>query len=113
MVGGIVVEVIVFPEHVWVNVRETQGNSRTECALNLQGTPESKQIRPGDALWWQGDKAMWTPRFFLSPKPDAPTAVRPGLCQGQDWDIALPRYGGSGAARPTDEEIEAAGRRFV
>ena len=79
MVGGTIVEVrVISSGKAWVSTRD----KRDECAIYLN--PAGHRIKSGDGLWWQGDKAFWTPR---------PT--RGGLA-----DVPLQRIGFSGVSKP-------------
>jgi len=62
-----------------LNVQD--GNERLAIRIDLEG-----KMRPcpqvGDSIWWQGEKAMWTPRW----------ANTSGKC-GVDYDIQYTRIG--------------------
>lgn len=90
MIGGIVTEVIVLPDRVWVECVERQGYQK--CAIYMNRTAKSLNVEPGDSLWWQGCWALWTP-FSNKKMPDA-------KC-GKHYDIRIERLGGSGVERPT------------
>jgi hypothetical protein len=87
MVGGKVIETMNVTvdgkPRVWVNVRGTGGERRSECAIWLAGTFAARCVEPGDQIWWQGDWAFWTPRSLAF------------------QDHRLLRIGCSGIARPT------------
>ena len=92
MVGGIVVRTErVDSERLWVLVRGRGCESRQECGVDV--VDDTTEILPGDSLWWQGDKAMWTPQ-------DA-TGERCGI----DYDIQLKRTSGSGVPSPTTRRL--------
>ncbi len=78
-VGGKVIETLVLADKVWVNTSD-HGD---ECAIYVERTPESRTIGEGDSVWWQGERAFWTPRN---------RAFR---------DRPLQRIGCSGVSRPT------------
>lgn len=71
MVGGLVRAVLDCGNRVWVNCRESHCYRRSgcmgnecphdECAIYVERTPDSLQIKAGDKLWWQGGEAYWTP----------------------------------------------------
>lgn len=87
MVGGIIVGFARNGENTLVNVRDkTYGDT---CALRIvekrRDTSESIAIQVGDALWWQGDDALWTPFTMLGSDP--------GKGCGVTYDIRLPRIG--------------------
>ena len=67
-------------------------------ALDAQG---SASLKIGDALWWQGGVAMWTPQ---ENRVGDDEATRRGLKCGVDYDIQIPRRGYSGVSQPTPEE---------
>jgi hypothetical protein len=85
MVGGIVIEVINAPNKIWVNVKERR--SSQTCAVYVEINSNSRKIKEGDFLWWQGGEAMWTPKGA------------DGKC-GVDYDIQIPRIGYSGVPKP-------------
>lgn len=91
MVGGTVVEVIVSGDRVWINCEERQTAER--AAIYVKATARARSISEGDSVWWQSDRAMWTPAFNRGKK---------GLKCGVDYDIRLERIGFSGAARPME-----------
>lgn len=92
MVGGVVIEVIVLPERVWVNCEEERSSSR--CAIYVERNEKSERIKPADQIWWQGGWAMWTPYY---PRHD-PSKIPQRA--GFDYDIKIPRIGCSGVKRP-------------
>jgi hypothetical protein len=53
---------------LWIDTREP--TSGDHCAIYVEATPEARSISEGDALWWQGAWAMWTPstRAFFDRK---------------------------------------------
>ena len=59
MIGGLVIEAIILPNKVWVNCAEKQ--SRSQCAIYVERNGDSESILIGDIVWWQGNRAMWTP----------------------------------------------------
>ncbi len=56
-VGGVVTEVIVQDERVYINTDD--GGDR--CAIFVDRDANSDSISVGDKCWWQGDHAYWTP----------------------------------------------------
>lgn len=62
MVGGTVITTIEDGNCIYVNCRENikRGFAQT-CAIYVERNADSEQIRPGDSIWWQGGRAMWTP----------------------------------------------------
>lgn len=62
MVGGMVIAVIHNGDRIYLNCQERVGRRRPEtCAIYVERNSDSEQIRPGDNVWWQGKRAMWTP----------------------------------------------------
>lgn len=62
MVGGMVITTISDGDRIYVNCREIVKRGRAEtCAIYVERNSDSEQIRPGDNIWWQGNRAMWTP----------------------------------------------------
>lgn len=91
MIGGKVIETIVLPDKVWVNCKERPEYSTT-CAIYVENDARARCISEGDVVWWQGGRAMWTPRRNNR-------ANSGGKC-GRDYDIQLKRIGFSGVNRP-------------
>lgn len=63
MVGGMVITTIADGDRIYVNCQERlthKGRPQT-CAIYVERNADSEQIRPGDTVWWQGKRAMWTP----------------------------------------------------
>ena len=90
MVGGIVTEVIVLPEKVWVNCVDKDERRNDKCAIYVERNEKSLKIRPGDSLWWQSNWAMWTPYEYKQ------GSGRGGI----DYDQKIPRIGFSGVSKP-------------
>lgn len=62
MVGGIVITTITDGDRIYINCRENIKRGRPQtCAIYVEKNADSEQIRPGDSVWWQGNRAMWTP----------------------------------------------------
>jgi hypothetical protein len=63
MVGGYVITVIDVAEknRTYVNCKGEGCEKRETCAIYVEMNEDSKQIRPGDWLWWQAGYAYWTP----------------------------------------------------
>ena len=55
-VGGMVTEVIVESERVWIDTND-KGD---RCAIFVHKDSNSEQVKVGDIVWWQGGKAFWT-----------------------------------------------------
>lgn len=99
MVGGDVKEVLIRGDRVWVNAKCRTYND--ECAIWVERNDDSERIRAGDAIWWQGRHAMWTPAEHR----DTPCLY---LRCGIQYDIQIPRIGYSGASHPAKRMIDAA-----
>lgn len=99
MVGGTVIEVVPLPDKVWVNVREGEPrkNKANECAVYVERSHKSMAIAEGDALWWQGRNAYWTPE---ANRISSKAAKRKGHREGVHSDIPITRFGYSGVNRP-------------
>lgn len=92
MVGGKVINIVRMPDSVWVQCEETtyyyddhgrrKKSYTDQCAIRVK---DAKEMKVGDSLWWQGNRAMWTP------KPD----------DGRE-DIVLERVGYSHSKIPDD-----------
>ena len=92
MVGGKVINMVRLADCVWVQCEETtrtyddsgrrKGQYSTQCAIRVR---DAKEMKVGDSLWWQGNRAMWTP------KPD----------DGRE-DIVLERVGCSHSKIPDE-----------
>lgn len=65
MVGGMVIATIEDGDRIYVDCREVPTRPLRRrldtCAIYVERNADSEQIRPGDNLWWQGKRAMWTP----------------------------------------------------
>lgn len=87
MVGGIICEVVkVDDTRWWVDCLDNCDH----CAIYLD--PAGRDIRVGDALWWQGGYAVWTPKVVGTHDHDE----RRGRI-----DTLLKKIGFSGVPRPT------------
>ena len=84
MVGGKVINIVKLSGGVWVQCQDTTYTQDT-CAIRVK---DSREMKVGDSLWWQGNRAYWTP------KPD----------DGRE-DIDLERVGYSHSSIP-DEVME-------
>lgn len=81
MVGGVVINIVRQSESTWIQCMDRTYSDQT-CAIRVR---DAKEMKIGDALWWQGNRAYWTP------KPD----------NGQE-DIVLERVGYSHSNIPDD-----------
>lgn len=61
MVGGTVITTIEDGDRIYVNCRGTGCEKKETCAIYVERNSDSEQIRPGDNIWWQGKRVMWTP----------------------------------------------------
>lgn len=64
MIGGFVRQVFLFPDHRSVLVRGTgvEGKDFLSVDIPLGAAPD---IRPGDSVWWQGDKLLWSSKLYM------------------------------------------------
>ena len=85
MIGGTVIETIDAGDRVWINCRD-DAHKGDNCAINVVRNVDALVVCPGDSVWWQSRNAYWTPQNNAK-----------GI-----YDIAIPRIGYSGAARPKD-----------
>lgn len=90
--GGIVIETIAVKNRIWINTKEKE-YYRTECAIYVEDTPEARCVSKGDTVWWQGDKAYWTPKD----KNGNPIERKDGKYVA---NVVLKRIGFSGVKRP-------------
>lgn len=100
MVGGTVIEVVDLATKVYVNcVDRPRGRKKAdECAIYVERTPEAEKIEIGDAVWWQGGFAYWTP---CGNRVSDQEAEKRGLKCGVSYDIKIPRVGCSGVNHPS------------
>ena len=84
MVGGVVINIVKMDDCTWVECLDTTYAQDT-CAIRVK---DANEMKVGDRLWWQGQRAMWTP------KPD----------DGRE-DIVFERIGYSSSKIP-DEVLE-------
>lgn len=100
MVGGIVVEaseIKLMPKALFVDVRD-RADSTDKCLLLLEKTPVTLCIEIGDALWWQGDIAFWTPAKVK--KMSNEERKRRRYKNGIHYDIKIPRIPFTGSVHP-------------
>lgn len=107
MVGGTVVEVSEVksqPDVLYVNCADKpKGRCKADyCAIFVKKDGNAMRIEVGDALWWQGGRAFWTPQQNRVTEHEA---NQRGLKQGFNWDIPLVKIGCSGVKHP-DAEVE-------
>lgn len=90
MAQALVVEIVDVPEkeRMWINTR----SRFDECAVYVIRNAKARSISEGDALWWSGRDALWTPAFNFGKR---------GGKTGKDYDIKIPRIGYSGVSKPT------------
>lgn len=91
MVGGIVIEVVTFPDKVFVDCRDTK--HRDTCAIYVEYDKQSKHIEIGDMFWWHAGAAYWTPADNCVSREER---KRRNLEGGKHYDIRLKRIGYSG-----------------
>jgi hypothetical protein len=90
MVGGIVIGLARGADSTLVHVRDDRPAGYADtCSVRVverrRKTGEPVRIEPGDAIWWQGENALWTPAG-VSHVGDAAGC-------GKRWDVRLPRVG--------------------
>lgn len=100
MVGGTVIEVVDLATKVYINCADKpRGRTKAdECAIYVERTPDAEKIEIGDAVWWQGGVAYWTP---CKNRTSSKEARNRGLKGGVDYDVKIPRVGYSGASHPS------------
>lgn len=98
MIGGIVVETVIVGDRVWINCEEERSSS--QCAIYVKNTAKARCVSPGDTVWWQGVRALWTPHFNRGKTCDH---THHYSCKrvGKDYDIELERIGFSGVPKPS------------
>ena len=79
MIGGTVIETIVYDGLVWINVKD----DNDWCAINVEACDKARCVSEGDIVWWQGGFAYWSPR-----------------CVDGTGTHTLKKVGNSGAPRP-------------
>lgn len=92
-VGGEVLEVIPFGDKIFINtiekIRSDDGfRYGAKCAINVEKDGNSVKVKPGDIVWWQGNKAYWTTK-------DRKTEI----------ETILKRVGFSGVNRPSRRKL--------
>jgi hypothetical protein len=100
MVGGTVIEVVDLATKVYVNCADKpRGHKKAdECAIYVERNSNAEKIEIGDAIWWQGGSAYWTP---CANQVSGKEAKKRGLRCGVDYDIEIPRIGYSGVNHPS------------
>lgn len=91
MVGGTVIEICDVPgrnDILYIDCANQAYSKIERCAIYVEKNPNSNKIEIGDAVWWQGRHAMWTPQKNRNHNED--------LKCGVDYDIRIPRVGYSG-----------------
>lgn len=87
MVGGTIVDIVKVHDHKWwVNCAEHFDRLQPDqCAIYLD--PQGEPLEVGDALWWHGTYALWTP------------------ADRSRTDVQLPRIGYSGVGHPDAAKV--------
>lgn len=88
MVGGTVINIVRMESDVWVGCIDAT-YEQTMCAIRVK---DSREMKVGDKLWWQGKRALWTPKPY----------------DGRE-DIVLERVGYSHSKIPDDVMEKALG----
>ena len=92
MLGGTVIGIVRTAESTLLNVENDHYPGETLAIRVLErrrDTNEPISIGLGDAIWWQGQDAMWTPKALRGVAATVDTGC------GLTWDIHLPRLGSS------------------
>ena len=85
-VGGIVVNVINCNDRLWINTRERNYPNDEGTAIYVKKPNAEKMPMVGDMVWWQGNKAFWTPRGATENKDIEIELERSGYSHGEfDW----------------------------
>lgn len=98
MIGGTVIETIELEDRVWINCQDDNYPS-DRCAIYVEKDSKARCVSEGDSVWWQSDRAMWTPACNRGKTCDHRhhySCSRVGV----DYDIRLKRIGFSGVSRP-------------
>jgi hypothetical protein len=64
MVGGKVVEIVMEPHRIFLNVQD-KTYPKDRCGIYVLRDADSEQVEVGDSVWWQGNKVFWTPEATL------------------------------------------------
>lgn len=90
MIGGTVIGVVRKAGLTLINVLGSGCERNDERAIEIvEDCSRIRRIMPGDAIWWQGRKAYWTPAEFKGMK------MISGNDGGTISDIPLERAGSS------------------
>lgn len=98
MIGGRVIEVAEVPDRpdvLFIDVADRPYSAVETCAIYVERNAQSLQIEVGDAVWWHGRLAMWTPQSNIG------YHLHDDAQQGVDFDIKIPRIGYSGVQHPS------------
>ncbi len=104
MVGGKVIESVVLPDKVWVDVRDTN-HPKDTCAIYVERNEDSEAISIGDSLWWQGGCSYWTPKENDVAECGHREHVTCSAVAHVDYNIQIPRLSSSGVSRPEGHDI--------
>lgn len=61
MVGGTVVDTKIVDKKLRIDVVADRGSDKASIYVEL--TDAAKCVQPDDAIWWQGEHALWTPKI--------------------------------------------------
>ena len=91
MVGGKISIVTELEDSVEVNCVGTGSERYDRCAIKISKQNHRwKEMKSGDSFWWQGRKAMWTPKENCLYDEES---KRLGHKIGVHWDIEFDRIG--------------------
>ncbi len=98
MVGGEVTLVRTKGDLLELVVRGHTGYERYQiCAVTIL-RDTGHDVQPGDEIWWQGNRVMWTPKAQRGQPVEEVDGVLVG--SGTEYDIVIPRVGFSYEPKP-------------
>jgi len=62
MIGGTVIKTNGDYDNIEIVVKGTGCEENDILAIKVEVSSKSRSISEGDAVWWQGRKAYWTPK---------------------------------------------------
>jgi hypothetical protein len=80
MVGGKVVEIVGCEDKIWLDCVDVHDHG----SIYVEKDAKARAIIEGDTVWWQGNKAYWTPAVM-----EDSDKKRCGI----DYDIPLVKIG--------------------
>lgn len=98
LVGGEVTLVRPKRDLIEIVVHGHKGSERYQiCAVTIP-RDTGHDIQPGDEIWWQGNRVMWTPKAQRGEAVEEVDGVLVG--SGAEYDIVIPRVGFSYDPKP-------------